>query len=187
MKKINMNKKKSKKSKKKYLKKQNKELNKNSIFSKICKVVSALIVGLGLIITLYNFSTRIDVSPGNPLKPLDPFSTPFTVKNESLFDIYNVLFSYEIRHAYSTKSHSQATNVGVSHKTPPIKVIKPGESTTVFPSLPIFKTASTYADIEIVVFYRPKWLFWKKHKGFHFVTVKKADDTFCWIPKALSE
>lgn len=60
-------------------------------FLKTIKVIAAIIVGLGGLLSYAFFIPRISVSPSTaPLNPDNPFATPFTLKNEGSLPIQNI-------------------------------------------------------------------------------------------------
>jgi hypothetical protein len=42
-------------------------------------------------------------------------------------------------------------------------------------------------DIEIIIQYRPDFVFWNQHKEFRFITIRDAHGFLKWYPKPISE
>jgi len=127
-----------------------------------------------------------------PVNPHKPFSSPFNVKNCGILPFYNVQFSYGVRDI-KLSNGSRVINLATSKVAPLIKRIDAGETTTtfiVFDEIFRPKTQTTTvesADIEVMVKYKPAYLFWSKVRSFRFATVTESDGKLRWVPKALSE
>ena len=139
--------------------------------------LTGLALLLGLVVTLYNLSARVEVSSSDvPIDPHSPFSSPFNVKNCGILPIYNVLFSYGVRNV-KLSNGTTVSNLTVAKDKPLIRQIDAGEATTAFCVFDdVFRprthtTTIESADIEVNVRYRPAYLPWSKIRPFRFVTV----------------
>jgi hypothetical protein len=148
-------------------------------------IIPGLITFLGLVVTLYSLSARVAVTSDSPISPEKPFSSPFTVSNQGILPIYNVLFSSTLRNV--KWKDGGIVNIRTKTDAAPIKRINAGEATTTFCKFLPYKAKIESADIEVEINYRPAYLFWSRCSSIRFGTVKESNGTLRWLPKALSE
>jgi hypothetical protein len=151
------------------------------------KILAIFSLILSIILAYYTFSPKLSIDSRESINPMDPFATPFTIKNESLLAIYSIepsVFIRNIRSGTSEMSHSSIFQI-----VPEIPEIAPGEIATFFIPFPVKDVFSqiTSADIEIIIMYRPTLLPFKLKIHKRFMTVKAQDNSLRWIPRALSE
>jgi hypothetical protein len=164
------------------------------ILSPTGKFGTGVMVLLALVTAYYTFSFKLSITPSTPLDPLDPFSTPFSLRNDSLLWI-NFINPYkcELKHV-ETDRYVKFSNLGTELIAPKIPQLESGEPTTF--TLPFNKVIGnagriTYADIEIDVSYypafSPSFKFLEKHYKKRFSTYHTKNDTLQWEHKAKSE
>ena len=151
-----------------------------------------IFVGLSVILTvigsIYSFSPEVEVYPYSSLNPLDPFATPFIIKNNSYLSIYDVAFSCEPKNVDASASHSTFLGGETSFGKPPIPFIDTGESSKSFCFFPVnFTSPITSADINILVSFRPSFIPWRQKKRFRFTTEKDINGKLVWLPSAKTE
>lgn len=149
------------------------------------KIITGLIAILGLVVTLYSLSARVAVTSDSPINPEKPFSSPFTVSNQGILPIYNVLFSSTLRNV--KWKDGGIVNIRTKTDAAPIKRINAGEATTTFCKFLPYRAKIESADIEVEINYRPAYLFWSRRSSIRFGTVKESNGTLRWLPRALSE
>ncbi len=142
---------------------------------------------LSIIGTIYFFSPKIKIYPGEPLNPSNPFKTPFIIENQTILSIYNIEFSYVLRKIEAKESNQLIKNIGTLFISDPIPLLRGNESTTTFCASPKMLTPVTSADIEITVKYKPKFFPIQKSLSMRFNTYPNKNGNLFWFPKALSE
>ena len=154
----------------------------------IGKLVTPIVAAVGAIYTFSEFQPKIQMYPTDPLKPRDPFSVQFIIKNDSFFDLSDVIASGRVIDA-KTKAE------GVTIRENTIKqrtrlLIPSGQSETIscdfrgaFGGLLVQDILS--ADIGLEIEYRYAHFRTLRH-GSRFST--KADSTGAprWFPRAYS-
>lgn len=150
-----------------------------------------LVVGalLGFVTAIYAFLPRISVVPAMTLNSKNPLTTPFTVRNDSLLPIHNVLWSTKINKLES-KKQNVVLRGGIFFQLivgPPIKVMRPGETTSAFLFCPIGLPPLSSCDVALEIKYRPSFLPWIKTEYFRFTTAADANGELHWCPTAESE
>jgi len=142
--------------------------------------------------TYYAFSPKISITPSELIETTNLYTTPFTIKNESLLPLRSIKTVWKFREIISENGKPIKFNGPyVRAVLPDIPFLESGESTTVFPPKfyePIKEARNlNHLDLEVVVLYRPYLLPFSRSKDLRFVTVKGANNTFRWITKATSE
>jgi hypothetical protein len=130
---------------------------------------------------------HVSLEPYLPLNPVDPYSTQFTVKNESsMFDVYSMDCvcwprSMSSGNGFSVISPGLLKNV---HHTIPL--LKPGLSSTVdCPS--VIGGIGTYsgqvlsAELEIVISYRQSWWPFDQNERYPFRAMTDSQRAVHWV------
>jgi hypothetical protein len=167
-------------------------LQRLKILSPTGKFAASVALILAIVETYYAFSPKISITPTELIDTLNPYSTPFIIKNESLLPLRSIEPVWKFREIISKNGKPIYFNGPyVRTVSPAIPSLESGESTSIFlPELykPIKEAKSlNHLDIEVVVLYRPYLLPYKRSKELRFVTIKGAGNTFRWITKAISE
>jgi len=151
------------------------------------KFAAAFALLLTIVGTYYTFSPKFTIEPKDSLDSTNPFATPFTIKNDSLFDVSTISIKGGIRKVY-TKNGSSFSDFGVMTSAPPIPNLEPGEATTFIIPFPFNSPFPfSFADIAIMVSYRPALLPFTRNKSLRFATIEAKDGTLHWVSKAISE
>lgn len=151
-------------------------------------VFLSVIAVAGFLIAVYTLSPRITLHPGVPLKPSDPFGTPFICSNDGSLSVMDVQFSCSM----SFKDANQNTFVNDTesglYSAP---YLGPGQETTVGCNFPSnrFRSFSTDASIlsanaTLYVSFRGSFIPWRTERNFKFQATKDMSGEFHWIPVA---
>lgn len=165
-------------------------------WSKQKKIVISLITVLGTILSVAGTLTglhayaawRLSVSPTTPLKPSDPFSTPFVIKNEGLFSIHSVTFKCYITKVLYENNSSSSDNTYDNDKV--IGTLPAGKSVTVPCARSagvLFQNPLIGAEERLIISFQPAFSFWTTTIQHTFVTVKEADGNFRWLEQSGEE
>lgn len=156
---------------------------------RLFKIGSIILGIIGIIGTLYNFSPKLTIDSGDSLNPQDPFATRFSIKNDSIFSLYSIHRKTFIRKLRTLKDGDVIGDSSLVGILPPIPVLVAGEPSTfsVAADQIAYDSPYCYADIEIVVSFRPAFLPYRKTIAARFSTEKAIDGTLHWLPRAKSE
>ena len=153
------------------------------------KVLAALGLLLAISGTYYTLNPKLTITATGALDPLNPYSTPFVIKNESVLPLYDIDPEWHYR-TMSSENNSGLNNSKFINNIVPVPTLSPGESTSIF--MPTFihfggKAGRVkYIDVSVTVKFRP-FIPVPMSKGFRFVTVRTSDKAFHWLSKAISE
>lgn len=141
---------------------------------------------LTIITTFYSFAFKLYIFCDKPIDIMNPFSTPFYLKNESWLWITNV-YPYKV---IIRNINHLSMKINVNLIAPNIRHISAGETTTF--TLPVhevkFPDKINFLKIDIGITYSPALIpFYKKQKYVRFVTIQSKDGKLRWIPKSMSE
>ena len=142
---------------------------------------------LSIVGSYYAFSPKLSAIPYVSLDPSNPFATPFEVRNNSILSIRSIKITGHIRNLIDARNN-KVINVGFERTIPPIPVLNDGEATTFLIPYAIGHPAPiTYADVEIIISYRPVLLPYRNEKHIRFSTGQSEDGSLHWLPRAISE
>lgn len=135
------------------------------------------------------FLPKISVTPSEPLDPSNPFSAPFIISNEGVLPFHSVSYRVHIREVQSEDGAKVIVyKKGITVSDFLISNINPGEKASTGIPFPFaFQTPIKSADITFVVIYRPDWLPWHGEQRFRFGLAKKSNNSWTWLPRAMSE
>jgi hypothetical protein len=168
-------------------KKQQSQSQKEKVKHMFGTLLAGFLAFLAIITAYYTFAFKLTILPSETIDAMNPFATPFVLKNDSLLWINKVRpHRLVIRNVnkFSCKIKTELI-------APPIPYIASGESTTF--TLPVAEFVFTnepinYLNIEVVVYYYPAFIpFYKKEKQQRFVTIQSKDGKLQWVSKAMSE
>jgi hypothetical protein len=136
-----------------------------------------------------SFLPKISVTPSELLDPSNPFSAPFIISNEGVLPFHSVSYRVHIREVQSEDGAKVIIyKKGITISDFLISNISPGEKATTGVPFPFkFQTRIKSADITFVVIYRPDWLPWHGEQRFRFGLAKKSNNSWTWLPRAMSE
>lgn len=135
---------------------------------------------------------RVSVTALPPIEKSNPFSAPFIISNDGIFPLHSVTYRMDITDVKSIDGGrviiNDLTKTDES-KYFIINILTSGEkATTGLPLFPFqFQSPIAYAEIRFVVIYRPDYLFWKQEKYFRFGLTKDSNNSWTWLPRAMSE
>lgn len=148
------------------------------------------ILGIFAIIAgVMSFLPKISVTPAEPLDPSNPFSAPFIISNEGVLALHSVSYRVHIREVQSEDGGKVIIyKKGITVSDFLISYFSPGEKATTGVPFPFkFQTPIKSADITFVVIYRPDSLPWHGEQRFRFGLAKKSNNSWIWLPRAMSE
>lgn len=158
--------------------------------SRFWKLFVGVSVILGIIVSLLSLAPNISVSTSQSLDPKDPLSTPFIITNNGPLPIHNVEILFGINKMTTPPPMNQTiSTLSLGYAKPPIPVLKAHETMT-FWCPPVFKFSRdpiNFADISVLVSYRPDFFFWRKTAPYRFVTISNKEGITNWYGKAESE
>jgi hypothetical protein len=150
-----------------------------SIASKAVIVLSVL---LGFYVAVL---PKISASASDPLNPLDPFTSRFTISNDGYFEVNNSSFSCCIVSAKYEMVSFDSILINLDTEGP--LSLEPGEKVTVpcplttgigFPHSSLKR-----AVLRINVRFRPSWYPWYMYKRFVFVSNNTPSGESRWFPE----
>jgi len=152
--------------------------------------LATLVGGAGAVLSMFS---KINVSSSGALDPLSPFASPFVVLNDGYLPVKDLTFLCEIHKLVSQAGGQISTeNLLFKYPQPLSSTLRASETTTMacpppfqFASAksPILKEPIAYAEISIVVEYKPYLLPWSlRYKSQRFRTVKMPDGSLYWLP-----
>ena len=152
----------------------------------LCAICGAILTIAGI---YYNYSSKLTIEAEVSLNPQDPFATPFSIRNDSIFDLRSVHCETFIRKLRTLKDGDVIGDSSLIGILPPIPNLESGESTTFFVSANQigYDSPYCYADVEIIVSFRPVFLPYRKTVDSRFSTEIAIDGTLHWIQRAKSE
>jgi len=136
----------------------------------------SILAGLGLIGGYALFRPHVSIEPQIALNPVNPYTTQFNIKNESvLFDIYNVNAVCWPRNMQSGNGFSvvsPAPLVNVHHE---IKLLEAGASSTVdcppvIGGIGRWSGVVANAELEILVSYKQNWWPFARQERYPFAS-----------------
>ncbi len=150
---------------------------------------------LTIVIAIYEFGPSFSVATSDHLDPLDIFSTPFVVTNNSYLSSHDVHFSCDLKFAqwdgiefqggkiYPTFMGQLGTTFNEN-----VDEIKPGESATVLCNAKMIEPKGSPNDAEliIVVSFRPSFTFWRTESKYNFVVRKNSKGQAIWFHQPIS-
>mgnify|MGYP001606538882 CR=1 FL=1 len=165
------------------------KLRSSFLLSWFWKLIVGVSVILGIIVSLLSFASNISVSTSQSLDPKDPLSMPFVITNNGPLPIHNVEILFGINKMTTPPPMNQTIlNLNLGYAKPPIPVLKAHETMTFWcPPIFKFRYPINFADISVLVSYRPNFLFWRKTVPYRFVTVSNREGITNWYGKAESE
>jgi len=148
------------------------------------------IVGFG--ITVLTVFPRISVSNLEAIDVLDPFSTPFLISNDGYLPLYNVEFLVAIRRLERIGGGGiTGTDDFQSKFTTPdfsAPIFRPTEKFSLYAGRIVKAHNSvSFADIAIVIEFRPMLWPFRRSSQFRFVTQKGADGKLYWMARPVGE
>ena len=146
-----------------------------------------ILAGLGHYVTVDSFGTKLEITPGDPLDPTDPFTSPFQIQNDGLLPVSKIQTSCYVRNVLSDRNNQFGHAIGTTNR-PPVTLDR-GEKFTAFCTSPVKLTPDriTQADVELDVSYKPAWSWWTSGIVRRFSMMRKQDGGVLWTPKALTE
>jgi hypothetical protein len=150
-------------------------------------VLFGVIAIAGFFLTVYTvLSPRVTVRPGAPLKPSDPFGTPFVFSNQGYLDVLNVRFSCTMNFKDANQNTlSDNTEMNAAYS---VSRLARGHDTTVgcnFPSrgFQSFRTMAPIltADATVNVSFRGAFVPWRTERSFKFLASKDIGGEFHWL------
>jgi hypothetical protein len=156
-------------------------------FSQFWKLIVAFSVVLGIIVSFLAISPSITVSTSQSLDPADPLATSFLITNTGLLPIHSIIFLCQLNKVVTTQPVTYI-HFKLGYATPPLPILYPQEQKTFWaPKIINFPYPIVSADINILVSYRPDFLFWHKSKSYRFVTVPNKESILFWYGKPEAE
>lgn len=151
------------------------------------KIFGGVVLLLSAVALFLQLAPRVTVSPAPSLDPSKPFNNPFVISNEGYLPIYDVTFRCRIREVRDEGNARIIAPRGTSDMSvrPTLRVTE--KSTIVCPFPFNFEHPLVGADIEIIVEYRPAFLFWRSEQSFRFGTAKNAEGNLIWFSRSVSE
>lgn len=147
----------------------------------------ALVVGFVAI-----FYPRISVSPSSSLDPQSPLLTPFVISNDGNIDLTDIKYMLGMRNIkfVDGREFTGETNF-TSRFTGPnntIAKLSVGEKSTILSPLQFNPGGAVdFADVAIVVGFKPSFLPIKMEKVFRFITSKGNNGKLNWYAQPLSK
>jgi hypothetical protein len=153
------------------------------------KIFGIAAVVVGFLAILY---PKISVSPATSLDMKNPLLTPFIISNDGNIPINNVRFKLGVQ-KISWKDGKKITlepNFS-SHFLNPndtVSELLPAEKYSVLSPLTLEgKDVVEFADIAIIVEFKPFILPIKMTRTFRFITTKSSDNKLYWYPQPVSK
>ena len=146
-------------------------------------------IGLGLAL-LGGYSVarpHVSLEPYIPLNPVNPYSTQFTVKNESsMFDVYSmdcVCWPRIMNSGNNFSIVSPGILPNVHHTIP---LLKPGGSSTVdcppvIGGIGTYSGQVNYAELEIVISYKQSWWPFGQNERYPFAAMTDTQKAVHWV------
>ena len=150
--------------------------------------VGVVAILLGLLQGVFWLLPEVSVNPESPLNP-DPFSAPFVVQNSGQFSVHNVDVSCYTNTVVIPGQRMSERNLVWSNGMPPLPQLEPGEKTTIHcarEGAVEYSSPITYADVSLIISYRPSFAWFSRSKQIRFQTRPQSDGRLRWEPEALS-
>jgi hypothetical protein len=162
--------------------------------------VLAFVVGIpGVAAALITFVPRVSVAATDPVDQTQPFTSSFTIKNESIFPLRDVGAGFGIIESDTMPVKFDEQNRPPLKPRPDIfQFTKPqwnGHSLDLDDKFSINTEHLDHmaggailsgADIYIVVHYQPWMIPWKKTRVFRFVTHHYENGSYTWLSRPLN-
>jgi hypothetical protein len=149
-------------------------------------LVNGIVVVLGVVgslATLYSVHvSRVSVAPSAAINPHDTFSTPFVVTNEGVLSVKDVQFSCHYNKILDAGGNNWTTII--QDNTRNIPEVSPSHAATVQCSSITSNKPFTYAEMSIIVSFRPSLWPWRKApETFRFIFRRSVDGAIHWLPQ----
>lgn len=153
---------------------------------------AAVALVLGLAADMASLQAHISVSAGDTQDQSNPFATVFTVSNTGPIAAYNVEVDCGIGEINSGGKSTEPTpdwrTTRYSYKSrldfgrnSRLGTLQPGDSSQSRGFCDFDARAVRYADIALVVSYRPKFWPWRREQTMRFVTQAKTGSGEMWV------
>jgi len=166
-------------------------------YSSFWGIIVSISVILTIVGTIFAFFTKISVQPENSLTPPDIAMATFIISNDSLLPISDISYScktYNIEPSVFRKElqTDKEGRIGALDKIEILpgpayvhSTLQPGDKESFdcwTGAISVVEGPIQYADLEMIVSYRPLWILWKQERKFSFRTGKASDGKLIWIP-----
>lgn len=128
-----------------------------SFLSPTGKFCAGIMLVLAIVTAYHAFAFKLSINPSYPLDPLDPFATPFNLRNDSLLWINLVNYNCHINKIITNHTVS-FVGLGIITLAPATPYLESLESTSFnIPTKGVINYVGhiTYGDVEIVIPYYP--------------------------------
>ncbi len=157
-----------------------------SSFRKYAKLFWSIIVGIGVILGLLQLWPSVSVTVDKPLEKSEPYTTPFLIKNESIYQIKIIsitVFTKNIK--ANTKNIKNLVINNSSTTTYFLEVLDPNKSihtiSNLIHGIPISFVSK--ADISISVLFKPVFINLTFQDDFNYTFYVNSDGNIKWYPK----
>jgi len=158
---------------------------KKSIFHINSKRIWGLLSRIVLILGLYQLWPSVSLTVDTPLKNTEPYSTPFLIKNESLYKIKIISVTIFTRNIKAKTKTIENLNINNSSTTIYIlKYLEPKKSIHFFSNLirGIPLTYISNASITVSILYKPIFTNITFHDDFDYTFYITDKNTLKWYP-----
>jgi hypothetical protein len=160
-------------------------LRKTASGTKVLWAVAA--AGVALLSGYSLFRPHVSVEPYIALNPANPYSTQFSIKNESrLFEVHSVDCVCWPRQMESGNGFSVISPAPLQKMRHTIAVLRPGTSTTIdcppiIGGLGTWSGEVLHAELEIDVSYRQSWWPFAQNERYPFTAVRDVQKAVHWV------
>jgi hypothetical protein len=156
------------------------------LLKNVWAVVGVAALLLGLLRTLLAFLPHVSIEPQITLNPVNPYTTQFNIKNETIFDVHHVNAVCWPRNMASENGFSVVSFGPLPNVHHEIPLLGAGLSSTV-DCPPVLGGIGSYsgtvadANLEILVSYRPSWWPFQREERYPFATRVDVKGAVHWV------
>lgn len=125
-------------------------------------------------------ASRLSMTPGAAINPVDTFSTPFVLTNGGYLTAKDVEVNCHYDRVIDLSRNLFKDNAAYEIKYDEVRANHPA---TVQCRLFDHDSPWSEADIRLVVSYRPSFLPWRETETYKFMVVRGPDGTIHWLPR----